>query len=184
MLEAMIKNWWLVALRGLIALIVGIILLVMPPEKAALFIVLFIGAYAMVDGIFALVVGIVNKPAHRDRGWLIAEGIIGILAGFAIFSAPLMAAVFLMYFIAFWALFTGIIEIIFAIAQWKSLPDNWLILLAGIISMILGILVLSNMVLGAAMIIVMVAVYLVMFGVLLIAVGFSLKGLPVPPKDE
>lgn len=182
MLEAMIKNWWLISLRGLIALILGIFLLVMPPEQAALFIVLFIGIYALVDGIFALVVGIVNKPAHRDRGWLIAEGIIGILAGIAILSAPLMAGVFLLYFIAFWALFTGIMEIIFAIAQWKTLPDNWLVLLAGIISTVLGILVLSNIAVGAVMIIVMIAVYLVMFGVLLIAVGFSLKGTPVPPQ--
>lgn len=174
MLESLVKNWWLVALRGLLALILGIVILLMP-EASAVFLVLFIGIYALVDGIFALVVAIINKPQHKDRWWLLFEGIIGILAGIVILMSPLMAAIFLLYFIAFWALFTGIFEIVFAIAQWKELPDKWLLLLAGIFSLLLGILILSNIGLGAVLIITLIAVYLIMFGVMLIAMGFSLK---------
>ncbi|MCX6001521.1 MAG: DUF308 domain-containing protein [Chloroflexi bacterium] len=176
MLQTLVKNWWLIALRGLVALILGIIMLAMQPVVAAAFLVIFIGAYALVDGIFALAVGIINRPPHRDRGWLITEGIIGVLAGIAILASPLLAGVFIMYFIAFWAIFTGLMEFVFAIGQWKQIPDAWLILLNGIFSVALGTLILVNVAVGATLIVLMIAIYLVIFGVLLIAMGFSLKG--------
>lgn len=174
MLEALTRNWWLVALRGLMALILGIVILVIP-QAAAVFLVLLIGAYALVDGVFALVVGIINRPQHRDRFWLLTEGVIGIVAGAAILASPLMAAVILIYVIAFWALLTGVAEIIFAAAQWKILPDKWLMLLGGIFSALLGIFILGNVASGAVLIITMVAVYMVLFGVALMLLGFSLR---------
>jgi uncharacterized membrane protein HdeD (DUF308 family) len=174
MLEALVKNWWLVALRGLVALILGIVILVIP-QAAATSLVIFIGIYALVDGVFALVVAIVNRPQHKDRLWLLFEGIVGILAGAAILASPLLAAVILIYVIASWALLTGILEIIFAVAQWAVLPDKWLLLLGGIFSALLGILIFSNVGFGAVLIVTMIAIYMVLFGVLLIALGFSLK---------
>jgi uncharacterized membrane protein HdeD (DUF308 family) len=174
MLEALKKNWWLVALRGLVALILGIIILVIP-QAAATFLVIFIGIYALVDGVFALIVAVVNKPDHKDRWWLLFEGIVGILAGAAVLASPLVAAVILIYVIASWALLTGILEIIFAIAQWNVLPDKWLLLLGGIFSALLGIGIFGNVGFGAVLIITMIAVYMVLFGVVLIALGFSLK---------
>jgi uncharacterized membrane protein HdeD (DUF308 family) len=120
--------------------------------------------------------GLVNRPPHKDRGWLIAEGIIGILAGICILAAPLLAAVFLVYFIAFWAIMTGIMEIIFSIAQWKQIPEAWLVLVYGILSVLVGTLILMNIVAGALIIVLIIGIYLVFFGTLLIALGFSLKG--------
>jgi uncharacterized membrane protein HdeD (DUF308 family) len=174
MLEALTRNWWLVALRGLIALVLGIIILVIP-QAAAAFLVYFIGTYALVDGVFALIVAVVNRPQHRDRWWLFFEGAIGILAGIAILASPVLAAIILLYVIAFWAILTGAFEIVFSVAQWKTLPDKWLLLLGGIFSVLLGGLILSNPSFGAVMIITMIAVYMVLFGVLLIALSFSLK---------
>ena len=174
MLEALVRNWWLIALRGLVALVLGIVILVIP-QAAAASLVIFIGIYALVDGAFALVVAIINKPQHKDRWWLLFEGIIGILAGAAILASPLIAAVILLYVIASWALLTGILEIIFAVAQWNVLPDKWLLLLGGIFSALLGILIFSNVGFAAVLIVTMIAVYMVLFGVLLIALGFSLK---------
>jgi uncharacterized membrane protein HdeD (DUF308 family) len=81
-----------------------------------------------------------------------------------------------MYFIAFWAIFTGLMEFVFAVGQWKQIPDAWLILLNGIFSVALGTLILVNVAVGATLIVLMIAIYLVIFGVLLIAMGFSLKG--------
>ena len=78
MLETMVKKWWLISLRGLIALVLGVVMLVIDPMVAAALLVLFIGIYALVDGIIALVVGIINKPPRISRAWLIAEGIIGL----------------------------------------------------------------------------------------------------------
>jgi len=179
MLETMVKRWWLISLRGLIALVLGIVLLVLDPLIAAELLILFIGIYALLDGIFALIVGIINKPPHRDRAWLITEGIIGILAGIAILVAPLLAGVIIIYFIAFWALLTGILELVFSIAQWKYIPGAWMILVTGIISVLLGGLILANVVAGAVLLVVIVAVYLVIFGLLLMLLGFSLKSLDV-----
>jgi len=179
MLETMVKRWWLISLRGLIALILGIVLLVMDPLMAAGLLILFIGVYALIDGIFALLVGIINRPPHRNRAWLIAEGIIGIVAGAAILMAPLVAGVVIVYFIAFWALFTGVLELVFAIAEWKYLPGAWMILVNGIISVLLGGLILANVVAGTVLLVVIIAVYLVIFGLLLMLLGFSLKSVDV-----
>jgi len=179
MLETLVKKWWLISLRGLLALALGIIMLVLDPLMAAGLLVLFIGVYALVDGIFALVVGIINRPPHMNRAWLIAEGIIGILAGVAILLAPMLAGIFIMYFIAFWALFTGVLELIFAIAEWKSLPGAWMILINGIISVLLGGLILANIVAGTVLLVVIIAIYLVIFGLLLMLLGFSLKSVNV-----
>jgi len=179
MLETMVKRWWLISLRGLLALALGIIMLVMDPLTAAELLVLFIGVYALVDGIFALVVGIINRPPHRNRAWLIAEGIIGILAGVAILAAPLLAGAVIVYFIAFWALLTGILELVFSIAEWKYLPGAWMILINGIISVLLGGLILANVVAGTVLLVVIIAVYLVIFGLLLMLLGFSLKSVDV-----
>lgn len=179
MLETMVKRWWLISLRGLVALVLGIVLLVLDPLTAAELLILFIGIYALLDGIFALVVGIINKPPHRDRAWLITEGIIGILAGIAILFAPLLAGIIIIYFIAFWALLTGILELVFSIAQWKYIPGAWMILVTGIISVLLGGLILANIVAGAVLLVVIVAVYLVIFGLLLMLLGFSLKNLDI-----
>jgi uncharacterized membrane protein HdeD (DUF308 family) len=174
MLETLNRYWWLVALRGLLALILGMVILVIP-QAAAVFLVLFIGAYALVDGVFALSVAIINKPKHRDRWWLLIEGIIGIVAGTAMLVTPAIATIILIYIIGSWALLTGIAEIIFAAVQWKVLPDKWLMLLGGIFSTVLGIVILGNATFGAVVIITMVAVYMVLFGVALISLGFSLK---------
>jgi len=179
MLETLVKKWWLISLRGLLALALGIVMLVLDPLVAAALLVLFIGVYALVDGIFALVVGIINRPPHMNRAWLIAEGIIGILAGVAILIAPMLAGIFIMYFIAFWALFTGVLELIFAIAEWKSLPGAWMILINGIISVLLGGLILANIVAGTVLLVVIIAIYLVIFGLLLMLLGFSLKSIKV-----
>ncbi len=179
MLETMVKRWWLISLRGLVALVLGIVLLILDPLTAAELLILFIGIYALLDGIFALIVGIINRPPHRDRAWLIAEGIIGILAGIAILFAPLLAGVIIIYFIAFWALLTGILELVFSIAQWKYIPGAWMILVSGIISVLLGGLILANIVAGTLLLVVIVSVYLVIFGLLLMLLGFSLKSLDV-----
>jgi len=175
MLETLVRNWWVIALRGLVALVLGVVMLLMPSTAAVGFLIMFIGAYAIVDGVFALSIAIINKPPHKDRLWMVIEGIIGIVAGIAIFVAPMLAAFILLYVVAFWAFMTGLFEIIWSIAQWKHLPDNWLMFLGGLFSTLLGIFIFYNVAFGVAFVVVVTAVYLILFGVLLIALGFSLK---------
>jgi uncharacterized membrane protein HdeD (DUF308 family) len=175
MLETLVRNWWVIALRGLVALVLGVVMLLMPAASTVSFLVMFIGAYAIVDGGFAIVIAIINNPPHKDRKWMLIEGFIGIAAGMAMFIAPAVAAFILIYIVAFWAFMTGLFEMIWAIAQWKHMPDNWLMLLGGIFSALLGVLIFINIDFGAAFVVVVTAVYLILFGVMLIAMGFSFK---------
>lgn len=175
MLETLVHNWWVVALRGLVALILGVAMLLMPPQAATGFLIMVIGSYAIVDGFFVLSISIVNRPPHKDRLWLLLEGIIGIIAGIAVCLAPMVAAFILIYAVALWAFLTGIFEIIWSIVQWKYLPDNWLMLLGGLFSCLLGILIFYNESLGVAFVVVVTAVYLILFGILLLAMGLILR---------
>jgi len=174
-MEMMAKYWWLNLIRGLLALALGIILLVMPAIFSILLLVAFVGAYFLVDGIFALIF-FFTHPRTNHRWWIFAEGISGILAGIIVFIWPGMTAVFLLYFIAFWALITGIFEIIYAIGQWKTLKGKGWILTGGILSIIIGCILLSNPVAGALALMWVIAFYLVLFGIMLIIFSFMQLG--------
>jgi len=175
MLESLARNWWLTALRGLLALILGVVMLFFP-IPSILFLVIFFGAYALVDGIFAVVVSLMSAAHHKPRWWLFVEGLLGILVGVAVFAWPAITAMVLLYLIAFWALVTGIFEIIFSAATWKALPNNWLWLLSGILSVLLGAIMIAYPGTGALAVVFFIAIYLIMFGVVLMALGFTLKG--------
>ena len=177
--ETLVKRWWALALRGFIALILGIILLVMDKQMAAALLVLFLGLYCLINGIFVLVVGIFKKKARGSRAWLIAEGIISLLLGVLILLSPMIAGTFILYFIAIWALVTGILQLIFSIAEWKYLPGAWIILVSGLISILLGGLIFANIAAGMALLVILIAIYLILFGVLLMILGFSLKNIKV-----
>jgi uncharacterized membrane protein HdeD (DUF308 family) len=166
-MEMMAKYWWLNLIRGLVALALGVLLLVMPPIVDILLAVMFVGAYFLVDGIFALIF-FFTHPKTNQRWWVFVEGIAGILAAGVVFLWPGMTAVFLLYFIAFWALITGVFEIIYAIGQWKTLPGKGWILIGGILSIIVGCILLSNPVAGALALMWVIAFYLVLFGIMLI----------------
>lgn len=182
MLESLARNWWLIALRGLVALILGIVMLVYP-ITSILVLVIFFGAYALVDGIFAVVASLMSAAKHKPRWWLFVEGLLGIAAGIMVFVWPAITALILLFIIAFWALVTGIFEIVFAAVQWKTLPNNWLWLLSGILSVLLGFIMFANPGTGALAVVFFIAIYLIIFGVALMALGFTVKGkAPQPAK--
>ncbi len=174
-MEMMAKYWWLNLIRGLLALALGVILLVMPAIFSILLLVMFVGAYFLVDGVFSLIFFFAH-PKTNHRWWIFAGGIAGILAGIVVFTWPGMTAVFLLFFIAFWALITGIFEIIYAIAQWKTLPGKGWILTGGVLSIIIGAILLSNPVAGALALMWVIALYLVLFGIMLIIFSFVQLG--------
>ena len=174
MAEALVRNWWLVALRGLAALILGIMMFIWP-AITLLVLIIFFGAYALVDGIFAVVSSFVNAKKLQHRWVLFTEGILGIIVGIVVFVWPGITAIALLFLIAFWAIVTGVLEIIFAANHWKAMHGKWLLLLAGIVSVLFGGLILMKPGAGALAVIVLIASYLVLFGGMFIALGFWLK---------
>jgi len=173
--EILARYWWLNLIRGLLALALGILMFSVPAIFTVLLLVMFFGAYALVDGIISIVASLAH-PKTPHRWWLFAGGIIGILAAIVIFVWPAMSAVILLYFIAFWALFTGIFEIIYAAAQWKTLPGKGWILTGGILSILIGIMLLANPIAGVLALIWAIALYLVLFGIVLVIWAFILLG--------
>jgi uncharacterized membrane protein HdeD (DUF308 family) len=107
MLHLLARYWWALALRGVFAVLFGLLTFFMPGITLVTLVLLF-GAYAVLDGIFDLVSAI-RSPSHH---WaLIIEGVVGIVAGILTFVWPAITATVLLYLIAFWAIFTGVLEI-------------------------------------------------------------------------
>ena len=108
MLHTLAKNWWALAVRGLVAVLFGLLTFLLPGITLITLVLLF-GAYALVDGIFN-VIGFFSTVSHH---WaLLIGGVIGVIAGVLTFAWPAITALVLPYVIAFWAMFTGIFEIV------------------------------------------------------------------------
>jgi uncharacterized membrane protein HdeD (DUF308 family) len=172
MLHSLAKNWWALALRGLVAVLFGLLTFLLPGITLATLVLLF-GAYALADGIFN-VIAFFKVASHQ---WaLLIEGVIGIIAGVLTFAWPAITALVLLYLIAFWAIFTGIFEIIAAIRLRKVISSEWLLLLMGVLSLLFGLLILFAPGTGALAIVLWIGAYALVFGVFLMALGFRLRG--------
>jgi uncharacterized membrane protein HdeD (DUF308 family) len=168
------KHWWQVAVRGLIALIFGILVLAWPGVSLLIFAIIF-GAFVFVDGIFTLVAAVNYKAGAGRRTWLFIRGIAGIIVGLITFFWPAITALALVILIAAWALVTGVMELVFAFRANQESAIRWMFAISGILSLILGILILAYPVPGTLIIIWIIGAYAVLAGILLIILGFRLR---------
>jgi uncharacterized membrane protein HdeD (DUF308 family) len=136
--------------------------------------ILFYGAFALVDGVLAIVAAITGG-APAPRWWLIIVGLLGIAAGLLTFLMPGLSALVLLFFIAGWAIATGVFQIIGAIQLRKEIDNEWLLILGGIISVLFGIGVMLAPGAGALALVWVIGTYAVIIGVLLVALAFRLK---------
>jgi uncharacterized membrane protein HdeD (DUF308 family) len=168
------KHWWQVAVRGLIALLFGILLLVWPGVSLFVF-AIFFGAFAFVDGIFTLVAAVNYKAGAGQRAWLFVRGILGIIVGIVTFFWPAITELALVLLIGAWALVTGIMELNFAFRSVRETGAKWLFAVSGILSIILGILLLVRPVVAIIVVIWAIGAYAVLAGIVLIVLGFRLR---------
>lgn len=181
MIQIATSNWWVLAIRGLIAILFGILTFAWPGITLT-FLALIFGVYALLDGVFSLV-AVFRGGQSRERWWgLLIEGVLGIIAGIVTFIAPPATVVALVYIIAAWAVITGIMEISAAIHLRRHVKGEWLLILMGIVSILLGLLLMSYPTGGAVVLAYWIAAYAIVFGGLMIALAFRLKshpGLPI-----
>jgi uncharacterized membrane protein HdeD (DUF308 family) len=171
MLHTLTANWWALALRGFAAVLFGLLTFFLPGITLVTLVLLF-GAYALVDGIFN-VIAFIRVASHQ---WaLLVEGVIGILAGVLTFAWPSITALVLLYLIAFWAILTGIFEIVAGIRLRKVATNEWLLLVVGILSFLFGLLILFAPGAGALAIVLWIGAYALVFGVILLALAFRLR---------
>jgi uncharacterized membrane protein HdeD (DUF308 family) len=176
MLEKFTHNWWMFAVRGVLAIIFGGVALIWPGQTLQALVLVF-GAFALVDGIFAVIAGIAARGTF-DRWWaLLLEGLVGIVIGLATFFWPNITALVLVYFIAAWALITGILEIVAAIQLRSVITNEWMYILGGLLSIIFGILLFVFPGSGAVSLVWMIGIYAIVFGISEIIFAFRLLGL-------
>lgn len=168
------RNWWLVVLRGVLAILFGLTAFVWP-DLTWVVLVLMFGIYTLVDGLVAIGTGL-SRAKDSPRWWaFFVDGLINIAAAVVALIWPQLAGLIMVLVIATWAVLTGILEIVAAIRLRREINNEWLLALGGIVSIALGFLLFLKPIAGGIAIIWTVAAYAVIFGVLLIALGFRLK---------
>jgi uncharacterized membrane protein HdeD (DUF308 family) len=174
LLDQLAKNWGWIALRGVAAVIFGVLAFAWP--GATLFVlVLFWGAYALVEGIFSLIAASRIRDRGRPMWMFVVIGILGIAAGIVTFLWPGITALALLTLIAVWAFFMGIFQIIAAVRLRKEIEHEWLLGLSGVLSVVFGAAMLARPVEGLLAVVWVIAAYAVVFGILLIVLAFRLK---------
>jgi len=165
------KHWWILLVRGLVAILFGLCAFMWPGLTLASLVLLY-GVYCLADGIVALTGGF-GGGFWRS----LVLGLVGILAGIATFAYPGLTAIILLYLIAGWAIARGVVEIIVAIEFRKVLVGEWMLIVAGAVSILFGALLIMNPGAGALSVIWIIGGYALVFGALLVALSFRVKSL-------
>jgi uncharacterized membrane protein HdeD (DUF308 family) len=169
-------NWWVLLLRGIAAVLFGILAITRPGITFAVLVLLF-GIYAVVDGCFALFAAIGGWSHREDRWLLLLEGFIGIGAGILTLRAPSITTVALLFFIAAWALATGVLRIVAAIRLRKEITGEVWLALSGIASVIFAFLVMMNPAAGALAMAWLIGWYALFLGAMLVMLSIKLHNL-------
>jgi len=171
----LIGNWWAFVLRGVVAILFGLLCFLLP-HMALLTLIFLFGFFALADGIFNIIAAFRRTGPRQFPWWaLLIEGIISIIAGVIAFVLPVAAAVGLLLLIAAWAVATGIMEIVAAIRLRKQITGEWLLVLSGLLSITFGVLLFLFPRAGALAVLIWIGAYAIVFGILLIALGVRLR---------
>jgi len=166
--------WWTMGIRGLLAVLFGLAALVWPRLTLLVLVYLF-GAYALVDGVVAVIVSIQERKNLRYWWVLLLEGIAGIIAGVIAFVWPGITALALLYLIAAWAIVTGILEIATALSGRLPVAQEWTLAVAGILSVVFGVLLAVLPGVGLLSLVWLIGIYAIVFGLLLIVRAFQYR---------
>jgi uncharacterized membrane protein HdeD (DUF308 family) len=173
-LHAVARTWWMWLIRGIAAIIFGFLAFFWPGLTWITIAILF-GAYALVDGIFAIVAA-VRAVEHQQRWWpFLLEGIVGILIA-AITWYDIRITIAALYLtIAAWAFITGILELVAAVQLRKHIANEVWLIIGGLASIAFGVLLLLFPLIGALTVIYIIAAYAIVFGVIMISLAFRLR---------
>jgi uncharacterized membrane protein HdeD (DUF308 family) len=166
------RNWWAVALRGVLGIVFGIIAFLLPGVTMLSLAYVF-AAYAVVDGVFAIVAAVRAAGDHRSWGWFVFEGIAGILAGVAVALWPGISVGAFVFLVACWAIVTGVL--MFGSAFTTKVSGRWWLGLGGALSVIFGVLLVAAPLMGALVLTWWIGAYSMAFGIALLVMSFRLR---------
>ncbi len=173
MLDALARNWGWILVRGIVAILFGLLTFAWP-GLTLLTLVAFYGAFALVDGVSALVAAFTNGPP-APRWWLGLIGLVGIAAGILTLLYPGMTGIILLMFIASWAVVSGVLQIAGAISMRKEIEGEWFLILSGILSVVFGVLMFAYPGPGALGLAIAIGAFAIATGILQVAFALRLR---------
>lgn len=174
-MENLQKSWWLVLLRGALAVIFGILAFATPELMLASLVLVF-GVYAAVSGFFLLFGGF-TLPDSDDKIFSIFEGLFLILLGFLFIFLPGLSVMASILYISVYAIISGLFQFYYSVKMKDSKRNEWFGVLNAVISILFGIALLADMITGAEVLVMVLGLYSIFFGVMAIATSFKIKNL-------
>lgn len=170
------RIWWAVVLRGILAILFGIVALFYTGSTLLALVYIF-GIYAVLNGLFAIIAAVRAGEAHRRWGWLIVAGIVGVVAGIISFVWPGITALAVVFVVAAWAIISGVAEIGFALSWPDTLAHPWLAALSGAVSVAYGVLLAVWPRSGAVALTWLLGIYAIAYGISLLYYAYRLQAL-------
>ncbi len=172
--RSLAEHWWALAVRGVVAVMFGALLILAPGIGLFTLLMLF-GAYVLVDGVFNLVAAVHHAQERERWGSLAFSGVVSVLAGLFTFTRPGISAYALLMVIAAWCVITGIAQIIAAVRLREVIKGEWLLGLSGLISVAFGIALVVAPGAGALALMLYIGAYEIALGVLLLGFAYRLR---------
>lgn len=176
MITQLKQNWWILALRGALAVLFGILAFAWPVATAFAF-VFILAAFAFIEGIFAIIGAFGWGLPGTQRFLLILMGLLGLGVGVCAVLYPGILALTLVFVVAWWAIVTGVLQLVVAVEMRKVIPNDWLLVLGGIVSVLFGVLLIWRPFAGVLTLAYLFGFYALLYGFMLLGLSFRLKGL-------
>lgn len=168
------RNWWVLLVRGLIAITFGVLTWMRPGLSLAALVLVF-GAYALTDGVLAVWAAFAGRKEHEHWVVMLLGGLIGVGVGLLTFMSPGVTALAVLFYIAVWAVAKGVLEIAAAVRLRKEIDNEWWLILGGAASVLFGVILMARPGEGALAVLWLIATYAVFFGVMLVLLSFRVK---------
>lgn len=171
-MEQIKKSWWLVAIRGVLAILFGVLALA-SPYLVMFSLITFFAFFAVLSGFFIVTLAFIGEPENKFLR--VIEGLLFIAAGIIVYLNPVFAVGGIMIFIAAWAILTGVTQVFMAIKLRKIINNEFLLILNGIISVLFGIILAGNLISGAGVILMVIGIFSVISGIISVMLAFRLR---------
>ena len=170
------RNWWLLLVRGLVAIVFALLTWAQPGVSLAALVLVF-GIYVLADGLLGVWSAIAKRRDNRHWWLLLLWGLVGIVVGVMTFIMPGITGLVLLMYIAAGAVITGVLQIVAAIRLRKEIKGEWLMILSGLVSVAFGVLLFLQPGAGALAVAWIIAAYAFIFGVLMVLLAFKVRKL-------
>ena len=174
MSAALARNWWAMAIRGVVTILFGLAAFLLPFTTVASLVLLF-AVYMLADGVFAIVAGVRAAARHERWGFLLVEGVVDLLAGAAALLVPGLTVLVVVSLLGAWSVVTGALMLAAAFRLHGG-HGRWLLALAGVVSVLWGVLLFLSPVAGALVLTWWLGGYALAFGVVLLVLALRLRG--------